>query len=176
MNAEQSTPQSTQTTNQTEPQNHDKEYPGVVTIPIDVLVRKGKEDIADAVDTLVSMLTDFFKFSGITNYMVIKFTLDAPTAPFDILVTVPNSEDDIDYEIPDLNAEKEIKQLIYEYLAKEKKPLQFSMEGFYADAAVESIIEYAKAHGYNGILAIGKGSDIKNPKDYEFQAILLKCN
>jgi len=172
----QSTLQSTQTNEQTEPQNQVEKEPGVVTIPLDTLVETGKNDMAKAIDSLVFLLAEFFHFSGITNYMVIKFIVDTPSDPFGISVTVPDSEGDLIFGKNASDVEKEIKRLIHEYLVNEKKPPKFTMEGHYATAATESIMEYAKIHGYDGVIFIGKGVEIKSPKDNEFQAILVKFN
>jgi hypothetical protein len=176
MNAEQSTPQTNQTTNQTETLKPAKKEPGAVTIPVGELVKLSKESTSKAIDALVTMLTDFFHFSGIKDYMVIEFKLDTPTDPFGITVLVPDAEGDLYNGRYAPDVEKEIKQLMHEYLMEEKNAPHFTMEGHYANSAVESILDYAETHGYDGVLFIGNGSEIKSIKDYEFKAILLKCN
>ena len=168
--------QSNQTTNQTETLKSAKKGLGAVTIPVGELVKLSKESTSKAIDALVTMLTDFFHFSGVKDYMVIEFSLDTPTDPFDITVLVPDAEGDLynGRQAPDV--EKEIKRMMHKYLMEEKNAPHFTMEGHYANSAVESILDYAETHGYDGVLFIGNGSEIKSTKDYEFKAILLRFN
>ena len=176
MKAEQSTPQTNQPTNQTEARNPAKKEPGAVTIPVNVLAELGNVSTSKAINALVTMLTDFFYFSGIKNYMVIEFKLNTPTDPFGISVLVPDAEGDLynGRHAPDI--EKEIKQKILEHLMDEKKAPHLTMERHYADSTVVSILDYAETHGYDGVLFIGSGGKIKSIEDYEFTAILVKFN
>ena len=176
MASEQSAQQTSQTTNQTETLKPAKKEPGAVTIPVGQLVKLSKESISKVIDALVTMLTDFFHFSGVKDYMVIEFSLDTPTDPFDITVLVPDAEGDLYNGRPAPDAEKEIKQLMHEYLMEEKNAPHITMEGHYANSAVASILDYAETHGYDGVLFIGNGSEIKSIEDYEFKAILLRFN
>jgi hypothetical protein len=176
MASEQSTLRSTQATNQTESQSPVKEEPGAVSILLGSLAKKAMESVTDAIDSLVTMLTDFFKFAGITNYIVVSFKVDTPAEPFAISVMVPDSDGDLDNGMYAIDVEKEIKQLMYEYLMGVKERPNITMEGHYANAAVEAILYYAKVHGYNGVLFIGNDARPKNPKEYGFEAILLKTN
>jgi len=176
MNAEQSTPQTNQTTNQTGALKPANKGIGIVSIPVDSLVKLSKESTSKAIDALVSMLAEFFYFSGVKDYMVIKFKLDTSTDPFDITVLVPNAKGDLYNGRYAPDVEKEIKHLMHEYLMEVKKAPHITMEGHYANSAVESILDYAETHGYDGVLFIGNGSEIKSIEDYEFKAILLKFN
>jgi hypothetical protein len=176
MSNNQSIQQTNQTTGQPSKPAPANGEPGVVSIPVGTLVKLSKESTSKAIDSLVSMLTDFFHFSGAKNYIVIKLKLDTPADPFSIIALVPDAEGDLDNGTYAPDVEKEIKQLMHEYLMTEKNAPHFTMEGHYANAAVESILDYAKTHNYDGVLFVGNGSEIKSIKDYEFTAILIKFN
>jgi len=174
MNAEQSTPQTNQTTGQPsklEPANRELAF---FTLDIDTVVKKYQQDPSDAIDTVTWALTQFFKFAGIKNYMEVDFIYDTLMSPYSISVTFPGMEEDTSIIKWSYDASKEIEMMMLEYIADNEPPPLVGLEGHIANAAVYAIMKYAQIHGYKAVLFIGRGSKPQKTSDYNFTAILLK--
>jgi nucleotide-binding universal stress UspA family protein len=174
MSNEQPTQQTNQPTNQPsklEPANRE---PASFPLIIDEIVENYQKNPTRAIELATWVLTHFFKEAGIKHYMVVDFKYDTVTSLYDVSVTFPGMEEDSSIIKWSYDAAKEIEKLMMEYIAGNQPPPLIGLEGHIANAAVESVLEYAQDHGYKAVLFIGRGPKPKKTSDYDFSAILLK--
>jgi len=174
MSNNQSTQQTNQSTDQPSKLEPANDEPAAVPLLIDEIAKKYQQNYLDAIDYVTLALTQFFKWAGIKNYMVVAYKYDTIMSLYSINVVFPGMEDKHEIVKWAYDAEKEIERLMIEYITANEPPPNVGLEGHLANAAVEAIQEYAQSHGYKAILFIGQGSKPQKASDYNFTAILLK--
>jgi len=176
MSNNQPTQQPNQSTGQPSKLEPANEEPATLPLLIDEIANKYQQNPLDAIDYITWTLSQFFKESGIKDYMLINFKYDTLMSLYSISVIFPGMEKDNTLIKWAYDAEKEIERLMIEYIAGNQPPPLVGLEGHITNAAVEAVQEYAQKHGYKAVLFIGQGAKFKKASDYDFSAILLKFN